>query len=95
MVRVVVEDYSVTQHRRGGLSSRKHYYLLQVHFSYSALGAEHRGVYLERFGAEDEAWHMQNSLEQGPFYVRYDPKSPDDYVVDPYRDVRQEVTPST
>ncbi len=45
------------------------------------------GEYTEEFRTQEEANKLLQSLERGPFYVRYNPVSPSDYVVDPYRDV--------
>lgn len=60
---------------------------LRVDFSYHAKDSERRGEYTHDFRIEQEAIDLLRSLKQGPFYIRYDPASPSEYVVDPYRDV--------
>jgi len=62
---------------------------LKVKFSYCADGSTYHGVYSRDFPTENEATHLQRSLQQGPLYVRYKPISHDDSVLDPYRDVWQ------
>lgn len=62
-------------------------FLLEVGFSYHVGGSEHRGEYVHHLRTEQEAIDLRKSLKQGPFYIRYDPASPSEYVVDPYRDV--------
>ena len=60
---------------------------LKVQFSYCADGSTYHGVYSRDFPTENEAIHLQRSLQQGPLYVRYNPISQDDSALDPYRDV--------
>jgi|GEM_PF-6341634 len=62
---------------------------LKVKFSYSVEGATYCGVYSRNFPTEDDAIGLQRSLQQGPLYVRFNPISRDDSVLDPYRDVWQ------
>ena len=60
-----------------------------MNFSYSATGRRFDGHYEEGFNTFDEATHMLESLKNGPLFVRYDPRNPARYVLDPYRDVRE------
>jgi len=60
---------------------------LRVEFSYQIGDFVHAGVYIQDFGAQEDALALVRSLERGPLCVRYDPVSPSRYVIDPYRDV--------
>jgi len=60
---------------------------LNMAFSYHIGDSEHSGKYVHEFSTEADAVGLMRSLDQGPLYVRYDPVSPSDYVVDPVRDV--------
>ena len=62
---------------------------LQAEFSYGVADSTYSGEYARDFLTEDEAISLQRSLHQGPLYVRYNPASPAEYVLDPYRDVWQ------
>jgi hypothetical protein len=62
-------------------------FLLEVEFSYRVEDSEHSGEYIHHLRTEEEARNLLRSLKRGPFYIRYDPASPSEYVVDPYRDV--------
>jgi hypothetical protein len=61
---------------------------LETWFTYSVSGKEYAGSYAEEFRSLAEAEHVRRSLKQGPLYVRYNPSAFDDYLIDPYRDVR-------
>jgi hypothetical protein len=60
---------------------------LSVEFSYHVGDSVYPGIYVQGFGTEEDAAALMRSLEQGPLYVRYDPDTPSENVVDPYRDV--------
>lgn len=62
-------------------------YRLRVQLSYRVRDLEHPGEYVHEFSTEDEAVALMRSMEQGPFYFRYNPVSPSDCAIDPYRDV--------
>jgi hypothetical protein len=62
-------------------------YRLTIEFAYTTSTAEHRGEYTHNFRSEAAARQLLKSLEHGPLYVRYNPESPSDYTLDPYRDV--------
>ena len=64
-------------------------FLAEDQYSYSVLGTEYRGTYTEEFLTREEAEHLLRSLKQGPLLVRYNPAAPEDYFMDPYRDVRE------
>jgi hypothetical protein len=76
----------VTPFRTGHLGEATNF-RLNVEFSYPVGGSEHSGQCSLNFRSEQEALELQQSLHQGPFYVRHNPLSPAEYVVDPYRDV--------
>lgn len=87
MVSANVEESIITKHRKRGRGRHRFIYSLEVRFVYVASAEVHRGTYFKSFVAENEALHLQRSIEQGPFYIRYNPNSPIEYVVDPFRDV--------
>ena len=62
---------------------------VKIDFSYSASDCRFDGHYEEGFNTYEEAAHMLESLKNGPLFVRYDPRNPAKYVLDPYRDVRE------
>lgn len=70
-------------------STQYRYPKVKIEFSYSASNRRFDEHYEEAFNTFDEATHMLESLENGPLFVRYDPRNPAKYVLDPYRDVRQ------
>jgi hypothetical protein len=74
---------------RGGEIGEGTKFRLKVRFSYGVEDSTYSGEYARDFLSQDEAISLQRSLQQGPLYVRYDPASPADYVLDPYRDVWQ------
>jgi len=57
---------------------------LKVDFTYNVLGKTYEGQF--EFPGEGE-W-LASSLKTGPFIIRYNPDAPEEYFVDPYRDVR-------
>jgi hypothetical protein len=84
MVPGTFDNGSVTK-----VARRKHVaFELTMIFSYNVNGESHGGTYAEVFMAEWEAQQILRSLENGPLYVRYNPKKPANYLLDPYRDVR-------
>ena len=64
-------------------------FLTEILFNYSVLEVEFQGKYVEEFRTREEAEQMLRSLKQGPLLVRYNPAAPEDYFMDPYRDVRE------
>jgi hypothetical protein len=62
---------------------------LSVEFSYRVGERMYPGTFVQEFPTEGDAASLLKSLEQGPLYIRYDPASPTEYVLDPYRDVWQ------
>jgi hypothetical protein len=70
-------------------STQYRYPKIKINFSYRASDRRFDGHYEEGFNTYDEAAHMLESLKNGPFFVRYDPRNPAKYVLDPYRDVRE------
>jgi len=85
---------SVKGNFRSGSLQRFHQGITRTGFratakvSYRVGEQEFAGEYTEEFGTEEDAAALFESLEQGPLYVRYNPNSPWDYFIDPYRDVR-------
>jgi hypothetical protein len=61
---------------------------LTVNLSYRVADSEYPGEYTHEFRSEEDAASLLRSLENGPLYVRYNPASPSDHAVDPFRDVR-------
>ena len=61
---------------------------LDLIFSYMVLGKEYRGHFTETSVLRGNYQDLLQSFEQGPLYVRYNPSDPSDYLMDPYRDVR-------
>lgn len=79
---------------RGGYAGEGVNFRLKVEFSYAVQDSTYSGKYTRDFLTEDEAISLQRSLQQGPVYVRYNPVSHDDSVLDPYRDVWQPTGPA-
>ena len=84
----VVESSEIEPYQTGGHTDATRF-RLTVAFSYQTEGFEHSGKYTNDFTAWRDAENLLRSLENGPFYVRYNPDSPSDHFVDPYRDVWQ------
>ena len=57
---------------------------LKVDFTYDVLGKRYEG----QFEFPGEGGRLARSLKNGPFIIRYNPDAPEEYFVDPYRDVR-------
>jgi hypothetical protein len=57
---------------------------LKVDFTYNVSGKRYEG----QFEFRGEGEHLARSLKNGPFIIRYNPDAPEEYFVDPYRDVR-------
>lgn len=70
-------------------STQYRYPKVKINFSYLASDRRFDGHYEEGFNTFDEAAHMLESLKNGPLFVRYNPRNPAKYVLDPYRDVRE------
>jgi hypothetical protein len=79
---------------RGGYAGEGVNFRLKVEYSYAVQDSAYSGKYTREFLTEDEAISLQRSLKQGPLYVRYNPVSPADCVLDPYRDVWQPTGPA-
>lgn len=86
-VAAVFEDGTVEiRHSRHG---NRHYFIAMT-FTYQVAGQIFHGEYkksLSRY-AQNEADQVLKSLREGPLYVRYRSSKPEDYVCDPFRDVR-------
>ncbi len=76
---------------QGGYIGEGTKFRLKAEFSYSVADAVYPGNYVRDFLAEDDAASLQQSLKQGPVYIRYNPVSPAEYILDPYRDVWQPI----
>ena len=61
---------------------------LDLMFSYVIADQEYRGRYSKTSIYRRDAEQLMTSLQKGPLYVRYNPSDPSDYLIDPYRDVR-------
>ncbi len=61
---------------------------LDLVFSYAIADREYSGRYSERSIYRRDAEQLMASLKKGPLYVRYNPSDPSDYLMDPYRDMR-------
>ena len=64
---------------------------LHLLFSYMVDGREYPGHFVETSLLRGNYYDLMRSFKQGPLYVRYNPSDPSDYVLDPYRDVRNTV----
>ena len=60
---------------------------VEIKFSYSVEGIHFDGRYEEGFNTFDEATHMLDNLKSLPIFVRFDPRDPRKYLLDPYQDV--------
>ena len=63
-------------------------YQLAVTYTYKAEGCPQFGDYRQTFSDELGAKQLLSSLEQGPMYIRFNPKRPWRSYLNPYRDVR-------
>jgi hypothetical protein len=72
---------------RAGYAGEATNFRLNGEFSYRVGNSVHPGEYFHKFGTEEDGLALLRSLQQGPFYIRYDHVSPSEYIVDPYHDV--------
>jgi hypothetical protein len=68
------------------ISRRGRSNVLECTFSYRADGRQYSGKYSKE-GPESELAELAQSLQQGPLFVRYNPTRPDQFFLDPFRDV--------
>jgi hypothetical protein len=61
---------------------------LDLIFSYMVSGKEYRGHFTETSVLRGNYEDLLKSFKQGPLYVRYNPSDPSDYLMNPYRDMR-------
>jgi hypothetical protein len=68
----------------------KQYYFIAMTFTYQIAGQTFHGEYKKSLVgySEKEADQLLRSLREGPLYVRYRSSKREDYVCDPFRDVR-------
>src|SRR6185312_14174707 len=71
--------------REAGKDGR--YPRVEMSFSYEVNGNRFGGYYEEVFLKLEEAQDVLESLKTGPLFVRFDPRNPVKYFMDPYRDV--------
>jgi hypothetical protein len=60
---------------------------VETSFSYEVSGNRFGGYYEEVFLKLEEAQDILESLKTGPLFVRFDPRNPVKYFMDPYRNV--------
>lgn len=87
MVAGIFRSGVVSAFRTGNMGDAINY-RLTMEISYRVGDSEHPGEYIHEFHTEEDAVALMRSLERGPLFVRYDPVSPSQYLIDPYRDVR-------
>jgi hypothetical protein len=75
--------------RESGNQSPRHPQV-KMSFSYEVNGNRFGGYYEEVFLKLEEAQDILESLKTGPLFVRFDPRNPVKYFMDPYRDVAPE-----
>lgn len=68
------------------ISRRGRSSVLECTCSYRVQGRQYFGKYSKE-GPKSELAELAQSLQQGPLFARYNPTHPDEFFLDPFRDV--------